>query len=250
MVNWLNSSETLSCFLRTLIYDIIRDDRWKLGWKFSKTSSGPQSKPINWSLYWLASTLVTTNTLLKSLLSLLPTNNAHPPFLPRCPQNTIYRIWSLTFEFLRKRQINQRLNGFLAYVRGSNCLRRLNRLEFSLSCKNVRSYHSPLFISDQSRTWHRLTFPLPRPVLTRGTLLYISREETWALAFVLLAEKKKIHRCSRLFLICTWRHGDHVDVQNNSGKSLLRIWFGYYAKLERHFAIVCTATWPSHHVHV
>lgn len=161
---------------------------------------------------------IETNQLISLLAGFNASNNKHfteesskssphkqrpPPFLPRCPQNAIYRIWSLTFEFLRKRQINQRLNGFLAYVRGSSCLRRLNRLEFSLSCKNVRSYHSPLFISDQSRTWHRLTFPLPRPVLTRGTLLYISREETWALAFVLLAEKKKIHRCSRLFLICT-----------------------------------------------
>ena len=35
-----------------------------------------------------------------------------------------------------------------------------------------------------------------------------------------------------------WRHGGHVGVQNNSGKSLLGIWFYYYEKLERHYAIV------------
>ena len=43
---------------------------------------------------------------------------------------------------------------------------------------------------------------------------------------------------SLLFLVCTWRHGGHVGVQNNSEKSLLGIWLYYYAKLERHFAIV------------
>ena len=40
------------------------------------------------------------------------------------------------------------------------------------------------------------------------------------------------------FLVCTWRHGGHVGVQNNGEKSLLGIWPYYYAKLERHFAIV------------
>mgnify|MGYP006896103151 CR=1 FL=1 len=40
------------------------------------------------------------------------------------------------------------------------------------------------------------------------------------------------------FLVFTWRHSSHVGVQNNSEKSLLGIWFYYYAKLERHFAIV------------
>ena len=35
-----------------------------------------------------------------------------------------------------------------------------------------------------------------------------------------------------------WRHGGHVDVQNNSEKSLLGLSFFYYAKWERQFAIV------------
>ena len=44
-----------------------------------------------------------------------------------------------------------------------------------------------------------------------------------------------------LFLVFTWHHGGHVSVHNNSEKSLLGIWFYYYTKHERHFAIVmCT----------
>ena len=44
-----------------------------------------------------------------------------------------------------------------------------------------------------------------------------------------------------VFLVCTWRHGGHIGVQNNGDRSLLGIWFYYYAKRERHFAIVlCT----------
>ena len=39
-----------------------------------------------------------------------------------------------------------------------------------------------------------------------------------------------------LFSVFTWRHGGHV--LNNRETSLLGIWFYYYAKLERHFAIV------------
>ena len=42
----------------------------------------------------------------------------------------------------------------------------------------------------------------------------------------------------RQFLVFKWRHGGHVGVQDNSAKTLLGIWFYYYAKLERHFAIV------------
>ena len=38
-----------------------------------------------------------------------------------------------------------------------------------------------------------------------------------------------------LFLVCIWRHGGHVGVQNNGERSLLGIWFYYYTKLERHF---------------
>ena len=38
-----------------------------------------------------------------------------------------------------------------------------------------------------------------------------------------------------LFSIFTWRQGGHVSVQNDSEKSLLGIWFYYYAKRERHF---------------
>ena len=33
-----------------------------------------------------------------------------------------------------------------------------------------------------------------------------------------------------VFLVFSWRHGGHVGVQNNSEKSLLRLWFYYYAK--------------------
>ena len=40
------------------------------------------------------------------------------------------------------------------------------------------------------------------------------------------------------FSVFTCRHGGHVRVQNNSEKSLLELLFYYYAKLERHFAIV------------
>ena len=42
----------------------------------------------------------------------------------------------------------------------------------------------------------------------------------------------------RLFSVFMWPHRGHIGVQNNSEKSLLGIWFYYYAKLERHFAIV------------
>ena len=40
------------------------------------------------------------------------------------------------------------------------------------------------------------------------------------------------------FSVFTWCHCGHVGEQNNSEKSLLGIWFYYYAKLEWHFAIV------------
>ena len=40
------------------------------------------------------------------------------------------------------------------------------------------------------------------------------------------------------FSVFVWRHGGHVGVQNNSEKSLLGLWFYYYAKLKRNFAIV------------
>ena len=49
------------------------------------------------------------------------------------------------------------------------------------------------------------------------------------------------------FSVFTWRHGGHVGEQNNSQKSLLGIWFYYYAKLAI-LPLFCTPTWPSHHV--
>ena len=45
-----------------------------------------------------------------------------------------------------------------------------------------------------------------------------------------------------------WRHGGHISEQNNSEKSLLGIWFYYYAEPERHFAIVLYTNMPFHHV--
>ena len=55
---------------------------------------------------------------------------------------------------------------------------------------------------------------------------------------VLPCSEGKIFRKQQQFLVCTWRHGGYVGVQNNGDRSLLGIWFYYYAKLERHFAIV------------
>ena len=40
---------------------------------------------------------------------------------------------------------------------------------------------------------------------------------------------------SRFFV---WSHGGHVGVHNNRERILLAILFYYYAKFERHFAIV------------
>ena len=53
---------------------------------------------------------------------------------------------------------------------------------------------------------------------------------------------------SLALLVLMWRHGGHIGVQNNSEKGLLGIWFYYYAKPERHFAIVLYTNMPSHHV--
>ena len=39
-------------------------------------------------------------------------------------------------------------------------------------------------------------------------------------------------------LVCTWRHGVHVRVENDSDQSLLGIWLYCYSKLEGHFAVV------------
>ena len=44
--------------------------------------------------------------------------------------------------------------------------------------------------------------------------------------------------CFTVFSVFTWRHGGHLGVQNNSEKIILGIWFYYYSKRERHFAIV------------
>ena len=41
-----------------------------------------------------------------------------------------------------------------------------------------------------------------------------------------------------LFSVLTRRQGGHVDVQNNNVKGFSGISFYYYAKLERHFAVV------------
>ena len=57
------------------------------------------------------------------------------------------------------------------------------------------------------------------------------------------------------FSVFTWRHGSHVGVHNNSEKNLSWIWFYYYAKRERHFAImlytnmaVSSREWKQAHV--
>ena len=48
--------------------------------------------------------------------------------------------------------------------------------------------------------------------------------------------KKMEHLTNSWFL--TWSHGGHVGMHNNSEKILWGILFYYYAKFERHFAIV------------
>ena len=58
------------------------------------------------------------------------------------------------------------------------------------------------------------------------------------LFFVAFIAKTKVPQ----FSVFTWRHGSYVGVQNNSEKSILGIWFYYYAKLERHFAILLYTT--------
>ena len=50
--------------------------------------------------------------------------------------------------------------------------------------------------------------------------------------------RKPRERKMKQFLVFKWRHGGHVGVQNNNEKNILGIRFYYYAKLERHFAIV------------
>ena len=64
-------------------------------------------------------------------------------------------------------------------------------------------------------------------------------KEIWSENLVIYQKSLKAFLQAPLqFSAFTWHHCSHVGVQNYSKKILLGIWFYYYAKLERHFAIV------------
>ena len=74
-------------------------------------------------------------------------------------------------------------------------------------------------------TSHVILFPL--------FFALLGRLEYWRISCKFASFKSKL-----LFSVVRWRHGGPVGVLKNNEKSLLEIWFYYYAKRERHFAIV------------